>query len=72
MKHVAIRVVEQWDNLTEYFLKFVPKQKDTFRKIKETARYQRISKALEDSLTLAYVEFCAFVARDFEMFLLPF
>ena len=72
MKHVAIRVVEQWDNLTEYFLEFLPKQKDAFRKIKETTRYQRISEALEDSITLAYVSFCAFVARDFEMFLLPF
>ena len=72
MKYVAIRVVEQWDNLTEYFLKFLPKQKDAIRKIKETARYQRISEVLEDSITSAYVSFCAFVARDFEMFLLPF
>ena len=39
MKQVAARVVEQWDNLTEYFLKFLPKQKDAFRKIKKTARY---------------------------------
>ena len=39
MKQVAARVVEQWDNLTEYFLKFLPKQKGAFRKIKKTARY---------------------------------
>ena len=73
MKQVAVRVVEQWDNLTEYFLKFLTKQKDdTFRKIKKTARYQRIAKALEDSVTLAYVSFCDFIARDFKMLLLPF
>ena len=39
MKQVVARFVEQWDNLTEYFLKFLPKQRDTFRKIKKTARY---------------------------------
>ena len=72
MKQVAVRIVEQWDNLTEYFLKFLPKQKDTFRKIKKTARYQRIAVVLEDSITLVYVSFCAFIAQDFEMLLLPF
>ena len=38
MKQVAFRVVVQWGNLTEYFLKFLPKPKDVFRKIKKTAR----------------------------------
>ena len=72
MKQVAVCEVEQWDNLIEYFLKFLPKQKDAFRKIKKTARYQRLVEALEDSITLAYVSFCAFIARGFEMLLLPF
>ena len=64
-------VAEHWDNLMEYLLKFFPKQKDVFRKIKKTARYQRITEALEDSITLAYVSFCAFIAQYFEMLLLP-
>ena len=71
-KQVAVRVVEQWGSLTEYFLKCFPKQKDAFREISKTARYQRIAEALEDTITLADVSFCAFIARDFEMILLPF
>ena len=71
-KQVAVRVVEQWGSLTEYFLKCLPKQKDAFREINKTARYQRIAEALEDTITLADVSFCAFIARDFEMILLPF
>ena len=71
-KQVAVRVVEQWGSLTEYFLKCLPKQKDAFREINKTARYQRIAKALEDTITLADVSFCAFIVRDFEMILLPF
>ena len=71
-KQVAVRVVEQWGSLTEYFLKCFPKQKDAFREINKTARYQRIVEALEDTITLADVSFCAFIARDFEMILLPF
>ena len=71
-KQVAVRVVEQWGSLTEYFLKCLPKQKDAFREINKTARYQRIAEALEDTITLADVSFCAFIVRDFEMILLPF
>lgn len=75
MKFVAVRVVEQWDNLREYFLEFLPKHpssKTAFRKIKETKRYQRIRDHLKDPITLAYIAFCAYSARDFESFLLPF
>ena len=72
MKQV-VRVAEQRDNLAEYFLKFLPNQKDAFRKIMKTARYQRIAEPLEDSIILAYVSFCAFIAtQNFEMLLLPF
>ena len=71
MKQVTI-FVEQWDNFTEHFLKFLPKQKDALRKIKKTARYQRIAEVLENPIALAHVLFCVFIARDFEMLLLPF
>ena len=62
MKQVAVRVFKQRDHLTEYFLKFFPKQKDAFRKIKKSSGQQRIAKALEDLITLAYVLFSAFIA----------
>ena len=75
MKFVAVRVVEQWKNLKTYFLEFLPKDpssKAAFRQVKETKRYQRIHDHLKNPITLAYVAFCAYVARDFESFLLPF
>ena len=72
LKQVAVCVVELWGNLTEYFPKFLPKQKDAFRKIKKTARYQSLAEALEDSIFLVYVSFSVFVAQDFEMRLSPF
>ena len=30
MKYVAVRILEQYDNLKEYFLKFLPRHKDPF------------------------------------------
>ena len=72
LKQVAVCVVELWGNLAECFLKFLPKEKDVFRKIKKTASYQSLAEALEDSIFLVYVSFCVFVAQDFEMLLLPF
>ena len=72
MKYVALRIVEQWDNLTEYFLKFLPKQKNFKSTIMKTERYQRISESVKDPLNLCYTSFCAFATIDFESFLLPF
>ena len=72
MKYVALRVLEQWANLTEYFLKFVPRQKNFKKEIKNTQRYIRIKTALENELMVSYVAFCAFAADDFEKFLVPF
>ena len=72
MKYVALRCVEQWSNLTEYFLKYLPKQKNFKREIQNTHRYIRIKTALGDEATEAYASFCAFVAHDFESFLVPF
>ena len=69
MKYVALRIVEQWDNLTEYFLKFLPKQKNFKGTIMKTERYQRISESLKDTLNLCYT---SFAINDFESFLLPF
>ena len=69
MKYVVLRTVEQWANLQEYFIKFLPKQ-NGFTKLSQSVRYQRI--ALQDNSTVAYISFCAYVSQDFEAFLLPF
>ena len=50
LKKVTVRILEQWANLTEYFLKFIPKQPNFKSKngLKENKRYQRIKEKLED------------------------
>ena len=70
MKYVALRLLEQWPNLKEYFLNFLPKQSNFKSEIAKTYRYIRIKEAVEELLTEAYVSFCAFTAHDFESFLL--
>ena len=72
MQKVAIRCLEQWKNLEEYFLRFLPKQKNFNKEIKNTQRYNRIKIALSDKLMPAYVGFVVFSAQDFQSFLVPF
>ena len=74
MKYVAVRCLEQWPNLKEYFLKFLLKQNNFKRKreIENTARYTRLKTCFADPTMEAYLTFVAFVAQDFEAFLLPF
>ena len=68
MKCVSVRILEQLDNLKEYFLNYLPRQKDQFRELKKTERYQRIASALKS----AHLAFCAFCTEHFEEFLLQF
>ena len=42
LKFLAVWLLEQWENLTEYFFKFLPKQNNFKGTIKETSRYKRI------------------------------
>ena len=72
MKYVALRCLEQWPNLKEYFLTYLPCQKNFKHDIQNTLRYTRIKTALTNPLMEAYVAFCAFIAHDFESFLIPF
>ena len=46
MKYVALRTVEQWANLQEYFMKFLPKQ-NGFTKLSQPVRHQCIAAALK-------------------------
>ena len=72
MKYVAVRCLEQWPNLKEDFLKFLPKQNNFKREIENTARYTRLKTCFADPTMEAYVIFVAFVAQDFEAFLVSF
>ena len=72
MKYVAVRCLEQWKNIEEYFLKFLPKQKNFKREIASTQRYARLKAAISDPVMPAYISFIIFNAQDFEMFLSPF
>ena len=72
LKFVTAWLLEQWENLTEYFLKFLPKQKIFKGTIKETSRYKRIIEVIQSDLAQHYLAFCAFSSQDFEKFLLKF
>ena len=69
LKFVAVWLLEQWENLTEYFLKFLPKQKIFKGTIKETSRYKRIIEVIQSDLAQHYLAFCGFSSADFEKFL---
>ena len=60
MKYVAVRVLDQYPNIKEYFLKFLPKQK-TFRStVEKTDRKKRICKNLNDPLIEGLKQHCLF------------
>ena len=48
MKYVIVRIIEQWPNLKEYFITFLPKQKEFKQIIKETKRYKQIVEVLKN------------------------
>lgn len=72
MKYVIVRIIEQWSNLQEYFLTFLPKQKEFKQSIKETKRYKQIVEVLKDELALPYLSFTSFLANQYEGYLLKF
>lgn len=54
-KKALIRIVEQWQNLKEYFLVLLPKQKRFAKDVEPTKRYQNIRKCLLSNLSLIVV-----------------
>ena len=72
IKYVAVRVLDQYPNIKEYFLKFFPKEKNFRSTVEKTDRYKRICKYLNDPLVEAALSFCGYIANDFEEFLKPF
>ena len=57
MKYVALRCLEQWENLKEYFLKFLPQQKNFIKEVEKTQIYLRIKTPLSEPIMEAYVSF---------------
>ena len=49
---VMVKIVEQWKNFCEYFLKFMPEQKNFKKEIKDTVHYKRISECLKSKLNV--------------------
>ena len=72
LKHVAVRLSEQWENINNYFLVLLSKQRILTGEIKDTKRYN----TNEEGLRNVHAEWClaspAYVSQDFETFLLKF
>ena len=64
---VLVRIIEQYDNIKEYFLVFLPK-KNEFKGstgVGSTDRYKRIKAVLEDEATIVYMSFVVYISQDF-------
>ena len=73
LNRVLVRIVEQFDNLKEYFLVKLPallgfKGKN---RIRESKRYQQIKNALTNPATKVYMSFVINVAHNFKEFVMP-
>lgn len=67
LRPVLTRVFEQWNNLEQYFIKFLPKQKDQKNAL-ETARYIRIKKVFSEStyskICICFAMYIASILED--------
>jgi hypothetical protein len=68
---VAQRLLDQWGNLCEYFLKFLPSQKSQEKHL-NTDRYKRIHAALKNPVMPSFLAFLIFTHKYFENFSLCF
>ena len=68
-----IRVLEQMENLREYFLKEIPKQKGFNEKngLANNDQYKRIASVLKDPKAEIYMSFVVFISQSFNRFLRP-
>ena len=69
MKYPVLRLLDQHDNIQEYFLKYLPTTGEFDKQIKFNSRYERIVKTLKRSTSKADLCFLAFVSHDFEEYL---
>ena len=70
---VLVRIIEQYENLKEYFLKTLSRLPGFRGKngVEQTERYQRIKSNLNNPEALAYMSFVLYTAQDFKNFVLP-
>ena len=68
-----LRVLDQMENLGEYFLKEIPKQKGFNQKngLANNDWYKRISSVLKDPKTEIYMSFVVLISQPFNRFLKP-
>ena len=71
--HSLVRILEQMENLREYFLKEIPKQKGFNQKngLVNNGRYRRIASVLKDPKAEIYMSFVVFISQSFNRFLKP-
>ena len=72
LRKVLMRLIEQYDNLKEYFLTFLPTTSSFKANVEKSKRYERICESLNDYSRLCYLYFVAYFASDFESFLTKF
>ena len=72
LSYKVLYLLEQFENLKKYVIDFLPTTSTFKRTVKETERYKRIERSLNDKLTVPYLPFIAFIANDFERFLTMF
>ena len=68
MKYVVVRIIEHWSSLEEYFLRFIPKQKEFKRFIKGTKRYENIVECLRNNMVQPYLSFTALICESFNSY----
>ena len=70
---MLIRIIEQFDNLIEYFVGKLPTLAGFKGKhrIRESERYQQIKNALTNPATKVYMSFVINVAHNFKEFVMP-
>ena len=73
IEKVLVRIIEEINNLCEYFLIELPKQKSFRGKIGvwNANRYKRIKDNLNGKSLLTYMTFVVFISQDFCRFLIP-
>lgn len=69
LKKALNRIVEQWENLKQYFLKYLPTQRNFAKDIESTQRYQNIRGNLSSGQSLICIHFAIHIADIFEGFL---
>ena len=72
LRKVLVRLIEQHDNLKEYFLTFLHTTCSFKANVEKSKWYERICESLNDNSALCYLSFVAYFSSDFESFLTRF